>query len=320
MRAVLSEVVRADSGAAGNGRKHDARGGFSEAKASTATEAKASADIRAGMLRHYIDRVDICIRADHAPLEHIPSNSSPCRCLHRWALRLYDSRLRAATLQKHWTAFVRRRRHVQSGLALDGHGWPPRSETAWPRQLLREGRRAGKPPSTCSYAVGSCGGCGAGAPGAMGDSGLGGGKPMRGGRSSCGTDGGRVGSAADPGVPVRREHCQGANGNQARAVTDEEIEFIAVALENECALGEAGADLLLVQEMEAERGGKQDVRTAKKAALRAPRRTSRQARPGMHRSLPVTPKVVPFSGVHGAYVREGRMESADNGERSAPLL
>ncbi|KAL8427065.1 hypothetical protein ACSSS7_007911 [Eimeria intestinalis] len=43
----------------------------------------------------------------------------------------------------------------------------------------------------------------------------------------------------------------GESGNQARVVTCEGIEFIAVALEDEGALGKADADLVLVQETDA---------------------------------------------------------------------
>ncbi|KAL8451263.1 hypothetical protein Emag_002820 [Eimeria magna] len=57
----------------------------------TATELEAAAPIWAlETFRHYIDIIEVCIRTDHAPLEYIRHNSSQCRRLERWALRLQE--------------------------------------------------------------------------------------------------------------------------------------------------------------------------------------------------------------------------------------
>ncbi|KAL8429798.1 hypothetical protein ACSSS7_006338 [Eimeria intestinalis] len=61
----------------------------------TATEPEAAAVICAlESFRHYIGTVDVCIRTDHAPLEYTRNNSSQCRRLECWALRLGNSDLR----------------------------------------------------------------------------------------------------------------------------------------------------------------------------------------------------------------------------------
>ncbi|KAL8427536.1 hypothetical protein ACSSS7_007673 [Eimeria intestinalis] len=61
----------------------------------TATELEAAALIWAlETFRHYIDTAEVCIRTDHAPSEHIRNNSSQCRRLERWALRLQEFRFK----------------------------------------------------------------------------------------------------------------------------------------------------------------------------------------------------------------------------------
>ncbi|KAL8440676.1 hypothetical protein Emag_007831 [Eimeria magna] len=72
----------------------------------TATELEAAALIWAlETFRHYIDTIEVCIRTDHAPLEYIRHNSSQCRRLERWALRLQEFRFkvihRPGAQQKH---------------------------------------------------------------------------------------------------------------------------------------------------------------------------------------------------------------------------
>ncbi|KAL8435022.1 hypothetical protein ACSSS7_002780 [Eimeria intestinalis] len=65
------------------------------------------------------------------------------------------------------------------------------------------------------------------------------------------------------GCGVRREQdflSHGASGDEARVVTHEGIEFIAVALENEGVLSEADVDLVLIQEIDAEQGRGRDAR------------------------------------------------------------
>ncbi|KAL8440806.1 hypothetical protein Emag_007715 [Eimeria magna] len=55
--------------------------------------------------RHYIDTMEVCIRTDHAPLKYIRHNSSQCRRLERWELRLQEFRFkviqRPGAKQKH---------------------------------------------------------------------------------------------------------------------------------------------------------------------------------------------------------------------------
>ncbi|KAL8441466.1 hypothetical protein Emag_007147 [Eimeria magna] len=61
----------------------------------TATELEAAALIWAlERFRHYIDTTEVCIRTDHAPLEYIRHNSSQCRLLERWAVRLQEFRFK----------------------------------------------------------------------------------------------------------------------------------------------------------------------------------------------------------------------------------
>ncbi|KAL8450005.1 hypothetical protein Emag_003473 [Eimeria magna] len=61
----------------------------------TATELEAIALIWAlETFRHYIDTIEVCIRTDHAPLEYIRHNSSQCRRLERWALRVQEFRFK----------------------------------------------------------------------------------------------------------------------------------------------------------------------------------------------------------------------------------
>ncbi|KAL8447496.1 hypothetical protein Emag_004323 [Eimeria magna] len=72
----------------------------------TATELKAAALIWAlETFNHYIDTIQVCIRTDHAPLEYIRHNSSQCRLLERWELRLQEFRFkvihRPGAQQKH---------------------------------------------------------------------------------------------------------------------------------------------------------------------------------------------------------------------------
>ncbi|KAL8436892.1 hypothetical protein ACSSS7_001394 [Eimeria intestinalis] len=72
----------------------------------TATNLEAGAVIWAlGTFRHYIDTANVCVRTDHAPLEYIRNNSSQCRRLERWALRLQEFRFevqhRSSAQQEH---------------------------------------------------------------------------------------------------------------------------------------------------------------------------------------------------------------------------
>ncbi|KAL8439867.1 hypothetical protein Emag_007899 [Eimeria magna] len=61
----------------------------------TATELEAAALIWAlEMFRHYIDTIEVCIRTDLAPLEYMCHNSSQCRRVERWALRLQEFRFK----------------------------------------------------------------------------------------------------------------------------------------------------------------------------------------------------------------------------------
>ncbi|KAL8442641.1 hypothetical protein Emag_006301 [Eimeria magna] len=61
----------------------------------TATELEAAALIWAlQTFRHYIDTIEVCTHTDHASLEYIRHNSSQCRRLKRWALRLQEFRFK----------------------------------------------------------------------------------------------------------------------------------------------------------------------------------------------------------------------------------
>ncbi|KAL8437071.1 hypothetical protein ACSSS7_001218 [Eimeria intestinalis] len=139
------------------------------------------------------------------------------------------------------------------------------------RQLLGESRRGTKPPSACSYAGGSCGGCGLAGAAAMRRAWTWAGGvsaallPRRRGHQRGDAETGRLpvgGGRADPSGGVRREQdalSHGAIGNQTRVVTDEGIELVAVALEDEGMLGETDTNLVLVQEIDASHSRERDV-------------------------------------------------------------
>ncbi|KAL8441265.1 hypothetical protein Emag_007321 [Eimeria magna] len=96
----------------------------------TATELEAAALIWAlETFRHYIDTIEVCIRTDHAPLEYIRHNSSQCRRLERWALRLQEFRFkvihRPGAQQKHADCLSRAPRPPNSHAAAYRSGRVP---------------------------------------------------------------------------------------------------------------------------------------------------------------------------------------------------
>ncbi|KAL8429794.1 hypothetical protein ACSSS7_006334 [Eimeria intestinalis] len=144
-------------------------------------------------------------------------------------------------------------------------------------------------------------------------------------RGSGGAGGGRARQGrADSGSGVRWEQdvlSHGASGDRTRVVTDEGIEFIVVALGIEGVLGEADADLMLIQEIDAKEGREGDSWDDKerRGGFEGTQvHFKGDAAQDMEVVL-VTPRMVPSWGVQGAYVRERRMKSADIRERSAPV-